>query len=183
MVASTDGVGWYALVREDLRTHNGELSSPGFQAVAVYRFGRYAHSLTGPVGLVLRRVHRVLYILVRNFYGIDMPAGAVIGRRFYISHPHGVIVNSKAVFGDDCALSHSVTIGIGIRGKDSVPHFGDRVSIGPGAVVVGQVKVGDDVRIGPNTLVTGDVPSGSHVAQKPSRALQLARSTGVAEVT
>ena len=178
---ANDGGHWTALVREDFRTHKGAWSAPGLHAMAVYRFGRYTRTRPGPAGVILRRCHRVLYVLVRNFYGIDIPAGAVIGRRMYISHPHGVIVNSKAVFGDDSALSHNVTIGIGIRGKDSVPQFGDRVSIGPGAVVVGRLKVGDDVRIGPNTLVTTDVPSGSHVLQKPARALQLQRATtGVA---
>jgi serine O-acetyltransferase len=123
----------------------------------------------------------LLFVFVRNFYGIDLPAEAVIGRRFYISHPHGVIVNGKAVFGDDCSVSHGVTIGIGIPGKNSVPRFGDRVWIGPGAVVVGGIEVGDDVRIGANTLVMSNVPSGAHVFEKPTRVLQLKRAEAIGE--
>jgi serine O-acetyltransferase len=172
-MASAGDIGWFALVREDLRRHHGEWSAPGFQALAVYRFGRHAHDLDGFAGVVQRKVHRVLFVLVRNFYGIELPAAAVIGRRMYIGHQNGIILNSLSEFGDDCTLSHNVTIGIGSPGKRSVPRFGDRVWIGPGAIVFGRVTVGDDVRIGPNTLVMSDVASGAHVVATPSRTMHL----------
>jgi len=176
-VASTaDGVGLCALVREDLDRHSGAWGSPGFQALAVYRFGRYARSRAGLAGKVMRRAHRFLFVLVRNVYGIELHAQTVIGRRMHIGHQHGIVIHPSAVFGDDCVLRHNVTIGVGMAGKrDTAPVFGDRVKFGPGAVVLGGVTVGDDVRIGPNTLIMTDVPAGAHVLEKPTRVLKLSR--------
>jgi serine O-acetyltransferase len=175
-VASTAaGAGFFELVREDFRRHGREWSSPGFQALAVHRFGCVARARNGLSGRMLRKLHRVCFVLMRNVYGIELPATAVIGRRMYISHPHGVIVNDKAVFGDDCALSHNVTIGIGVAGKRSVPQFGDRVWIGPGAIVLGRVTIGDDAHIGANAVVMTDVPAGAHVVEHPTRVLRLRR--------
>jgi serine O-acetyltransferase len=175
-VASTaEGSSVLALVREDLGCHGRDWTAPGFQALAVYRFGRHARTMPGIGGKVLRRVHRLLFVFVRNVYGIELHPETVIGRRMHFGHQHGVVIHPNTVFGDDCVMRHNVTIGVGIAGKrsDEAPVFGDRVKFGPGAVVLGGVTVGDDVRIGPNTLVMSDVPSGAHVLEKPTRVLQL----------
>jgi serine O-acetyltransferase len=165
--------GFVALVREDFEHHDRELGAPGFQALAVYRLGRFARERGGWQGTLLKRVHRVLYVFVRNVYGIELPPGAVIGRRLHIGREHGVILNSKTAFGDDCSISHNVTTAIGISGKDSVPTFGDRVTLGPNTVVMGAVHVGDDASIGPNSLVMTDVPPGAQVIASPTRVLHL----------
>jgi serine O-acetyltransferase len=178
MAASTGHVrrpGLGALVREDFERHHRELGSPGFQALAVYRLGRYARERRGVRGRMLRRTHRLLYVFVRNVYGIELPPGAVIGRRMYIGREHGVVLNSKTAFGDDCTLSHNVTTAIGVAGKDSVPTFGDRVKVGPNSVVIGAVHVGDDACIGPNSLVMSDVPPGAEVVAPSTRVLHLTR--------
>ncbi len=178
MASSADDMGLLALVREDLRVHGGEISAPGFQALAVYRFGRFAAKKPGLAGKAMRFVHRVLFVFVRNVYGIELHASTVVGRRLEIGHQHGIVIHPQTVFGDDCVLRHNVTIGVGISGKRSerAPRFGDRVKFGPGAVVLGGVTVGDDVRIGPNTLIMSDVPSGAHVLERPTRVLRLTRA-------
>jgi serine O-acetyltransferase len=178
VASSSDDIGLLALIREDLRVHGGELSAPGFQALAVYRFGRFAGTQTGLAGKAMRFAHRCLFVFVRNVYGIELHASTVVGRRLEIGHQHGIVIHPKTVFGDDCVLRHNVTIGVGISGKrsDQAPRFGDRVKFGPGAVVLGGVTVGDDVRIGPNTLIMSDVPSGAHVLERPTRVLRLTKS-------
>jgi serine O-acetyltransferase len=183
VASSADEIGLAALVREDLAHHGRDLSAPGFQALAVYRFGRWARRRGGLAGKVARRVHRVLFVLVRNFYGIELHAETVIGRRLHIGHQHGIVIHPKTVFGDDCVLRHNVTIGVGMAGRrsDEAPVFGDRVKFGPGAVVLGGVTVGDDVRIGPNTLIMANVPSGAHVLEKPTRVLRLHRNDGATD--
>ena len=175
MASTAEGTSLLALLREDLDRHGRDWTAPGFQALFVYRFGRHARTMPGFAGKVARRVHRVLFVLVRNVYGIELHPETVIGRRMHFGHQHGVVIHPKTVFGDDCVMRHNVTIGVGIAGKrsDEAPTFGDRVKFGPGAVVLGGVTVGDDVRIGPNTLVMTDVPSGAHVLEKPTRVLQL----------
>lgn len=178
MGSSADGVGLVALVREDLQRHGGDWTAPGFQALAVYRLGHWARRRNGVAAKIVRRVHRVLFVFVRNVYGIELHPETVVGRRMHIGHQHGVVIHPKTVFGDDCVLRHNVTIGVGIAGKrsDEAPVFGDRVKFGPGAVVLGGVTVGDDVRIGPNTLIMTNVPAGAHVLEKPTRVLRLQRA-------
>ncbi len=166
-------MGVAALVREDLATHDGDWTAPGFQALAVHRFGRWASTRRGLTGAVLRRVHRMLFVVVRNLYGIELPAGARIGRRLYIGHAHGIIVNAKAELGDDCVLSHNVTTAIGTPGRNALPRVGNGVTIGPNVVLVGRVTVGDQARIGPNSLVLSDVPAGATVERAPTRVLFL----------
>ena len=178
MAASAEAAGrpgLVALVCEDFERHDRELGAPGFQALAVYRLGRHARGRGGASGTFLRRVHRLLYVFVRNVYGIELPPGAEIGRRMHIGREHGVIFNAKTRFGDDCTISHNVTTAIGVVGKDSVPTFGDRVTLGPNTVVVGAVHVGDDACIGPNSLVMSDVPPGAQVVASPTRVLHLNR--------
>lgn len=161
------------LLREDLRAHHGAWSTPGFQAMAVYRFGRWAMGLTGPARKVAGACYFALYTLVRNLYGIEIPRTVVIGRRFHIGHQHGISIHGGAVIGDDCVVRNNVTFGVGAVGRsEAAPRVGDRVSIGPGAVLMGGITVGDDVVIGPNAIVSTNVPAGSVVFLPPTRILR-----------
>jgi serine O-acetyltransferase len=185
VASSTDDMSLLALIREDLGVHGRELSAPGFQALAVYRFGHVARTQRGLGGKVMRLVHRALFVIVRNVYGIELHASTIVGRRLEIGHQHGIVIHPNAVLGDDCVLRHNVTIGVGVADEDAepAPRFGDRVKLSPGAVVLGGVTVGDDVHIGPNTFVTSDVPTGAHVLEPPTRVLQLTKSHGEGRTT
>ena len=46
---------------------------------------------------------------------------------------------------------------LGYKG-DGCPTIGNNVTIGVGAVVIGDVKIGNNVRIGANAIVVHDVP-------------------------
>ena len=62
-----------ALIREDLR-YNGGILWPGFQALAVYRFGVWKDSIAAkPLRIPFTIVYRLAYAFVRNFYGIELP--------------------------------------------------------------------------------------------------------------
>jgi serine O-acetyltransferase len=168
--------GLVALWREDLARHRGRWSLPGFQALAVYRFGVWARTAPGIGGKVARRLHRGLFVFVRNFYGIELHAEARIGRRLLLGHQHGIVISPYAVIGDDCVLRHNVTLGDGARSwENEAPRLGRHVRVGPGAVIIGNVFIGDEVQIGPNALVTTDVPEGAVVFEKPTRILQLSK--------
>ena len=56
--------------------------------------------------------------------------------------------------------------------------IGNRVEIGPGVCIVGDIKVGDGAFIGPNTVVTDDVPPGATVLGNPGRLVDLAKVVG-----
>lgn len=170
-----------AVVKEDFKRHDRRLSTPGFQALAVQRFGALLSHPNSPVAPLVRTVlfvaYRIAFVLIRNFYGIEIYHDTPIGRRLLIGHQHGIAVHRYASIGDDCHINHGVSLGQGTSGgPDQVPTVGSRVFIGPGSVLIGGITVGDDVTIGPGSLVYTDVKSGSTVFQAPSRILTLGSS-------
>lgn len=160
----------------DDRRVNGGIFRPGFQAMAVYRFGVWRGGiLSRPLRLPLSGLYWTMYVLVRNVYGIELPWTARIGRRLRIAHQHGILVHSEAVIGDDCLIRQGVNIGISrvTRAKNTrvAPVLGDRVEVGAGAVIAGAVTIGDDVAIGPNTVVITNVPPNSIVTSPLPRII------------
>jgi serine O-acetyltransferase len=112
-------------------------------------------------------------------FGIEISPRAQVGPGLHITHHGGVIVNSKAVIGRNCDISHQVTIGMHDRGpRRGVPTIGDNVYIGPGAKLFGNVKVGDDVAIGANCVVNSDVPDRAVVVGVPGRVVSYNGSDG-----
>jgi len=169
-------VGLGTLIREDLAACGGGISFAGFHAVAWYRFGRWAASLPQPARTLLLLVYKIVYVFLRNLYGIEIPATAHVGRRLYIAHQGGIILNPLTRIGDDCILRQNTTVGVGVPGG-TAPTVGDRVEIGAGAVIVGDITVGDDARIGPNAVVMVDVPAGASAFAAPARIIRLKDSS------
>lgn len=102
----------------------------------------------------LRFLPRLISQLVRFNTGIEIHPGASIGRRLFIDHGMGVVIGETAVVGDDVHMYHQVTLG-GTghdRGKRH-PTIGDRVVIGAGAQVLGNIEIGHDSAIGSNAVV------------------------------
>lgn len=120
------------------------------------------------------------YLLFRKMvkYGIEIHAGTKIGKGFYIGHWGGIVINPKAVIGENCNISQGVTIGIINSGeKAGVPTIGDRVYIGPGAKIIGNIKIGNDVAIGANAVVVSDVPDGVTVGGIPAKIISQNNSS------
>ena len=166
-------------LREDLRTHEGRISAPGFHAIAVYRFGRWGENKPVLVRKCLTLIYISLYTLVRNFYGIELPRQARVGRRLRLGHQHGIVVHPRTQIGDDCVIRHGVTLGAAtIERITEAPTIGSGVSISPGVVIMGSVTVGDGANIGPNAVVITDVPPGATVFPTPSRVIDAAQQAG-----
>ncbi|NHA67496.1 serine O-acetyltransferase [Phycicoccus flavus] len=143
------------------------VNSPGLHAIWAYRA---AHALwvKGPT---YRPVARALSTLTRAATGVEIHPGARIGRRFFIDHGMGVVVGATAVVGDDVMLYHGVTLGGRSlqRGVKRHPTLGDRVIVGAGARVLGDIEVGADAQIGANSVVVKDVPAGAVATGIPAR--------------
>lgn len=175
VAAGKPRVGLLAQIAEDWRAHGSDWTRPGFQAVAVHRFGNWRMGiqpkiLRGPFSVLYRSMYRG----IRNFYGIELPYTARIGRRVVIEHQHGIVVHGMAVVGDDCILRHGVTLGN--RSMDrplEAPRLGDRVNVGAGAKVLGAVTVGDGAQIGANAVVRADVPAGALAVGIPARIVRV----------
>jgi len=136
----------------------------GLHAIWMYRV---AHWMWGKPGL--RFSSRLLSQIARFLTGIEIHPGATIGRRFFIDHGMGVVIGETAIIGDDVLIYHQVTLGGRARGRfKRHPTIGNRVLIGAGAKVIGDITVGDDAKIGANALVVKDVAPGAVVVGIPS---------------
>jgi len=117
-------------------------------------------------------------------FGIAIPFTAKIGPGFYIGHFGGIVVNVHSVIGRNCNISHGVTLGQANRGKrKGYPTVGDNVYIGPGAKIVGNVRVGNNVAIGANCVVSDDVPDNAVVVGIPAKIISYNGSAGYVRYT
>lgn len=161
--------------------------SQGLQATVVYRVGHAVtvwepgSDLGKAVRLALRIVHFAVGRSVEIAYGIRINEHARIGPGLHIAHCVGIVVG-PATLGSNCNLSQNVTIGrTSRRGDRQVPTIGDRVWVGPGAVLVGGIHVGDDVTVGANGVVTRDLPDRAVALGIPARVHR--RTGSFAQVT
>ena len=160
---------------EDLRTvyqrdpalHHGRraevLLYPGLWAIWGYRLAHRLYRRGLPF------LPRALSQFVRGLTGIEIHPGATIGRRLFVDHGAAVVIGETAVIGDDVTLYHRVTLGgrgwqHDAKGSRRHPHVGDRVVLGVGATVLGDVHIGHDAHIGAHALVLRDVPAHARVS-------------------
>lgn len=166
-------IGFFALLREDLRTHDGDLMAPGFWAIALHRFGNWRMDirprlLRAPFSLT----HRILAVLVELIGGIHLPYTVRLGRRVRIWHHGGIVLHARSI-GDDVHIRQNTTFGLAKRGRHTaIPTIGDRVDIGCGACVLGDIVVGHDSLIGANAVVVTDIPPHSTAVGIPARVIK-----------
>jgi serine O-acetyltransferase len=148
------------------------LFAPDFWATAIYRV---AHALWGAASVPVLRgpVHvacSAMRTLSELLVGVSLPAETEIGEGLYIGHCGPTVVNGRCRIGSNCNLSYGVTIGVaGRRGARAAPTIGNRVYVGPNAVLIGGIRVGDDAAIGAGAVVTNDVPARAVVVGNPAR--------------
>lgn len=142
--------------------------------IATYRLTRWAmHECRVPVvRTVLLGAFKLHLHFLRALLHIWLDPHARIGGGLYINHFGTIWVNPGVVIGKFCNLRHGVTIGLGGTGEGrGVPTLGDRVNLGPYAVVVGKIRIGNDVGIGANSLVISDLPDRAVAVGVPARII------------
>jgi serine O-acetyltransferase len=103
-------------------------------------------------------IYRVMFKVTQMLCGVELPYSIPLGRRVRIEHFGGIIISARAI-GDDVILRQNTTLGIAsLDDLNARPTIGNRVQIGVGAVIIGDITVGDDVVIGANAVVVSDVP-------------------------
>lgn len=143
----------------------------GLHAIWAYRLG---HTLNG-WGLFF--IARANSQIARWLTGVEIHPAAQIGERFFIDHGMGVIIGETAVIGDDCLLFQGVTLGgTGNETGKRHPTLGDRVVVGAGAKVLGNIIIGADTRIGANSVVLHNVPPHSTVVGIPGKVVRRRKS-------
>lgn len=89
-----------------------------------------------------------------------------VGPGLYLQHGFSTIITARSV-GKNLWVNQQVTVGF--TDSDSTPTIGDDVTIGAGALVLGDVTVGDGATIGAGAVVVKDVPPGATVVGVPAR--------------
>jgi serine O-acetyltransferase len=139
----------------------------GLHAIWAYRLAHRMHAR----GFVF--LARALAQKARFFTGVEIHPGARIGRRFFIDHGMGIIIGETAVVGDDVLLYQGVTLGgTGNESGKRHPTLGDRVVVGAGAKILGNITIGADTRIGANSVVLHNVPAHSTVVGIPGKVVR-----------
>ena len=156
-------------IREDWLAHDCDWTRHGFWALVVYRFGRWRYGIhSRPIRAPFSFAYKLLKFLADASLGIEIPCETSIGKRFTIEHTGAIVISGDAVFGDDCIVRQGVTVGLRNRNRSGSPRIGDRVDIGAGAKLLGDIQIGNDVAIGANAVVLCDVPSGSVAVGVPA---------------
>ena len=139
----------------------------GLHAIWAHRLAHHLHAR----GMVF--LARGVSQIARFLTGVEIHPGSRIGRRFFIDHGMGVIIGETAVLGDDVLLYQGVTLGgTGNETGKRHPTLGDRVVVGAGAKVLGNITIGSDTRIGANSVVLHDVPPHSTVVGIPGKVVR-----------
>ena len=152
------------------------LCYPGFHAVLLHRLAHRLYRWGVPI------VPRVVSQFSRFFTGIEIRPGAAIGRRFFIDHGSGVVIGETCEIGDDVLMYQGVTLGgTGAEKGKRHPTIGNRVVIGTGAKVLGNIRIGDNVKIGAGSVVVHPAPDNSTVVGIPGRVVRVRPEGGPLE--
>jgi serine O-acetyltransferase len=129
---------------------------PGVHAVWGYR---WANFLWRHHFKLAARIHMAW---VRAVTGIEIHPAATIGRRFFIDHGMGVVIGETSIIGDDVLMYHDVTLGARefSHGKRH-PTIGNRVILGAGARIIGDIRVHDDAAVPTNATIVKDLAAKS----------------------
>ncbi|WP_371397797.1 serine O-acetyltransferase [Fretibacter rubidus] len=102
--------------------------------------------------------------------GVDINPAARIGHGIMLDHATGFVMGETAVIGNDCSILQGVTLGgTGKSDEDRHPKIGDRVLIGAGASVLGNIKIGDGAKVAAGSVVLKAVEDNCTVAGVPAK--------------
>ncbi len=136
----------------------------GFMAIQTYRC---SHALMKS-GRDLLAFH--LQNRSSELFGVDINPGAHIGHGVMLDHATGFVMGETAVIGNDCSILQGVTLGgTGKADQDRHPKIGQRVLIGAGASILGNIIIGDGAKVAAGSVVLKAVPENCTVAGVPAK--------------
>lgn len=143
------------------------LCYPGLHAVLLHRVAHWFYRRRWYI------LARFISQIARLLTGIEIHPGAKIGERLFIDHGLGVVIGETAEIGDDVLLYQGVTLGgTGNQRGKRHPTIGNRVVIGTGAAVLGDIRIGDGAKVGAGSVVVHSVPEGATVVGIPGRVVR-----------
>ncbi len=132
-------------------------------AISLYRIARFFYKYHLPF------VSKVFTFVIFIVYNCKISYKTKIGKgTFLVYGGIGVLINADAIIGERCSLGVNSAI-VGQAPYKHAPVIGNRVFIGPGAIIQGPVIVEDNVIVAPNSVVNKSVPKGAIVAGIPAK--------------
>jgi serine O-acetyltransferase len=136
----------------------------GTAPVIVYRFEHWVYKRVRIP--IVRQALQLLGMVLRRFMGVwsgvFIHPKAEIGPGLEVHSLYGVSIGITTI-GKNFTVGTGVLVNCGARG------IGDNVYMGPGAKIIGEVKVGNNVVIMANSLVLTDVPDNTTIVGVPAR--------------
>ncbi len=136
-------------------------------------------------GFLAIQTHRIAHVLYREgremfayhlqsrsseLFAVDIHPAATLGCGLMFDHATGIVIGETAVIGNNCSVLHGVTLGgTGKDDEDRHPKIGEKVLIGAGAKVLGNIKIGDGSMIAAGSVVLKDVAPHCTVAGVPAK--------------
>ena len=157
------------LIKQDRKRYGKTFSrafgNQGFRFLFWMRLSAYFRKWH-PIGVLAR----ILFKLMQVRFGFQIPHITKIGGGLFMGHYGGIVISNEAVIGENCNIAQGVTIGRINKGpRKGAPKIGDRVWIGPNAVLAGNITIGDNVLIAPLSFVNIDVPPNCLVIGNPAK--------------
>jgi putative colanic acid biosynthesis acetyltransferase WcaB len=146
------------------------LANPRDPKACVLLFGfRWCQALrTLPCGNMISLPFVAAYRIFSEWIlGVELRPKTQVGPGLSIYHGVGLVVNDHSVIGSGVKLRHGVTIGHARAGGLS-PVIGDRVNIGAGAIILGEISIGADAVIAAGSVVVRNVPQGATAFGNPA---------------
>jgi serine O-acetyltransferase len=137
--------------------------SDGFAGQVLYRAKACLQARRIPV--LPRFAHHLAMAIAQTCIG-DL---VVMQPGVFLTHGQ-VVIGSVVEVRRGVVIGPSVTIGIR-NGNWDGPKIGAGVHVGPGAKLIGPIRVGDGARVDANAVVITDVPAGATVTGIPARVI------------
>ena len=131
---------------------------PEFRSLVHYRLKT---GCSMPIRLLMARIYK-------GQDGLILGA-ASIGPACFISHGVATLIDAQSI-GSHFHLHQQVTIGFTTNGRP--PIIGDYVTIGAGALVLGDITIGDGAFVGAGAVVLDDVAPGAVMVGPKARVLK-----------
>jgi serine O-acetyltransferase len=166
------GISLVDLICEDYRIHESKLM-PGFWIIALHRLGNWRMSIKNRLlRMPFSLMYKILFHITQILFGIKLSYNVKVGRRVKIEHFGGMILGAREI-GDDVTIRQNTTFGISKKSQlIGKPIIGDRVDIGCGVAILGNVTIGHDSVIGANAVVISDIPPFSLAVGVPAKVVK-----------